>query len=43
MFDGNRRLIGEMLSIAIHDASGQTLFGSVVTEHVGPEVFELQV
>ena len=42
VFDGNRRLIGEMLSIAIHDASGQTLFGSVVTEHVGPEVFELQ-
>lgn len=33
VFEGNRRLAGQFLPIAIHDASSHTLFGSVVTEH----------
>lgn len=41
VFDGNRRQIGQTLPIAIYDANAHTLFGAVVTEHVGPEVFEL--
>lgn len=41
VFDGNRRQIGQTLSIAVYDANAHTLFGAVVTEHVGPEVFDL--
>lgn len=41
VFDGNRRQIGQLLDVAIDDANAFTLFGSVVTEHVGPEVFRL--
>ncbi len=33
VFEGNRRQAGQMLPVAIHDASSHTLFGSVVTEH----------
>ena len=33
VFEGNRRQAGQMLPIAIHDASSHTLFGSIVTEH----------
>jgi tRNA-2-methylthio-N6-dimethylallyladenosine synthase len=41
VFDGNRRQIGQLLDVAIYDANAFTLFGSVVTEHVGPEVYSL--
>lgn len=32
VFEGNRRQAGQILPIAIHDASSHTLFGSVITE-----------
>jgi tRNA-2-methylthio-N6-dimethylallyladenosine synthase len=35
VFDGNPRLIGEILPVAIYDVSPHTLFGAIVTEHVG--------
>ena len=43
VFNGNRRQIGEVLSIVIYDANAHTLFGEVQTQHTGPEVFELAV
>src|SRR5688572_1011871 len=36
VFDGNPRLIGEIIPLAIYDVSPHTLFGAVVTEHVRP-------
>jgi len=33
VFDGNPRLVGELVPIAIYDLSPHTLFGAVVTEH----------
>lgn len=33
VFEGNRRQAGQILPVAIHDASSHTLFGSIVTEH----------
>ena len=41
VFDGNRRQIGQILPLAIYDASAFTLFGTVVTRRAGPEVYEL--
>jgi len=41
VFDGNPRQIGQILPVAIYDASAFTLFGMVVTRHVGPEVYQL--
>jgi tRNA-2-methylthio-N6-dimethylallyladenosine synthase len=41
VFEGNDRQIGQILPILIYDANAHTLFGQVVTEHVGPEVFSL--
>lgn len=38
VFPGTRRLIGEILPIAICDCTAHTLIGSVVTKHVGPEL-----
>ncbi|MCG8585027.1 MAG: tRNA (N6-isopentenyl adenosine(37)-C2)-methylthiotransferase MiaB [Pirellulales bacterium] len=43
VFDGTVRQIGELLDVAIYDTTAFTLFGTVVTEHVGPNVFELSV
>jgi tRNA-2-methylthio-N6-dimethylallyladenosine synthase len=43
VFDGNPRQIGQVLPVSIHDANAHTLFGAVVTQHVGPEVFALGV
>lgn len=43
VFDGNRRQIGQTLPITIYDANAHTLFGTVVTQHVGPELFALGV
>ncbi|HEV2970982.1 MAG TPA: tRNA (N6-isopentenyl adenosine(37)-C2)-methylthiotransferase MiaB [Pirellulales bacterium] len=41
VFDGNPRQIGQLLAVTIYDANAFTLFGSVVTRHVGPELFEI--
>jgi len=41
VFEGNRRLIGQFLPVTIYDANAFTLFGTVVTRHVGPEVYAL--
>jgi tRNA-2-methylthio-N6-dimethylallyladenosine synthase len=41
VFDGNVRQVGETLPIAMYDANSHTLFGEVVTNHVGPELFAL--
>ncbi|MAT73080.1 MAG: tRNA (N6-isopentenyl adenosine(37)-C2)-methylthiotransferase MiaB [Planctomycetaceae bacterium] len=42
VFTGNRRQIGQILPVTVFDANAHTLFGEVVTQHVGPEVFSLQ-
>ncbi|HEY2893615.1 MAG TPA: TRAM domain-containing protein, partial [Pirellulales bacterium] len=41
VFEGNRRQVGQLIDVAIYDANSFTLFGSVVTQHVGPEVYSL--
>lgn len=41
VFEGNRRQIGQLLHTTIYDATAFTLFGTVVTQHVGPEVYSL--
>jgi tRNA-2-methylthio-N6-dimethylallyladenosine synthase len=43
VFEGNRRQIGRFLPIVIYDANAHTLFGEMVTQHVGPEVFGLSL
>jgi tRNA-2-methylthio-N6-dimethylallyladenosine synthase len=35
VFDGNPRLVGQIIPVAIYDVSAHTLFGAVVTQHVG--------
>ena len=42
VWDGNLRQAGQTLPIEILDANAHTLFGSVVTHHVGPDVFTLK-
>jgi tRNA-2-methylthio-N6-dimethylallyladenosine synthase len=42
VFDGNRRQIGQVLPVTVYDANAHTMFGTVVTEHIGPEVFSLE-
>ncbi|MDP6445387.1 MAG: TRAM domain-containing protein, partial [Pirellulaceae bacterium] len=42
VFEGNRRLIGETIGVGVYDASSHTLFGTVVTQHAGPELFTVQ-
>lgn len=41
VFDGQPRLIGQFLPVMIYDANAWTLFGSVITNHAGPEVYSL--
>ena len=41
VFEGNRRQIGRILPVGVYDASAFTLFGTVVTSHVGPEIYSL--
>jgi len=41
VFDGNARLIGRFIPVMVYDANAFTLFTSVVTRHVGPEVYSL--
>lgn len=43
VFDGNRRQIGQTLPVTVYDANAHTLFGQVVTQHAGPELFALGV
>ena len=43
VFDGNRRQIGRFLPTVIYDANAHTLFGEIVTQHVGPELFGLSL
>jgi tRNA-2-methylthio-N6-dimethylallyladenosine synthase len=38
VFDGHPRLVGQIIPLAIYDVSAHTLFGAVVTEHVGPRL-----
>jgi len=42
VYDGTQRQIGQMLPIRIYDANAFTLFGAVVTHHIGPEVYTLR-
>ncbi len=42
VFDGNPRLIGQFAEIAIYDANAHTMFGNIVTRHVGPELVMLK-
>jgi tRNA-2-methylthio-N6-dimethylallyladenosine synthase len=41
VWDGNERQAGNMLSVLIHDASSHTLFGTVETQELKPEVFAM--
>ncbi len=41
VFAGNPRQIGHLLTVTIYDASAFTLFGEVVTNHVGPSVYSI--
>ncbi len=43
VFEGNRRQIGQILPVTIYDISAFTLFGTVVTDHVGPERLSLSM
>lgn len=42
VFLGNRRQAGQILPVTIYDVNAHTLFGEVVTDCVGPEVYTLQ-
>lgn len=41
VFDGQPRLIGQLMRVAVYDVSSHTLFGAVVTEHVVPPLHVL--
>jgi len=41
VFEGNRRLVGQILPITVYDATAFTFFGEVVTRHAGPELVSL--
>jgi tRNA-2-methylthio-N6-dimethylallyladenosine synthase len=43
VFTGNRRQIGHFLPVTIYDANAHTLFGEVVTRHIGGELYTLSV
>ena len=43
VFDGNPRLVGQILPVTIFDTTPFTLIGEVVTEEAGPEVYSLGV
>ena len=43
VFDGNRRQIGRFLPVVVYEANAHTLFSEMVTEHVGPEIFDLSL
>jgi tRNA-2-methylthio-N6-dimethylallyladenosine synthase len=41
VFPGNRRLVGELMDVTVHDCTAHTLIGSVVTREVSPPVVPL--
>ncbi len=43
VFEGQPRQIGQLLPVTIYDANAFTLFGAVVTQHVGPEVYAISL
>jgi len=43
VFEGSLRQVGQLVPVRIYDANAFTLWGQVVTCHVGPEVFTLEV
>jgi tRNA-2-methylthio-N6-dimethylallyladenosine synthase len=43
VFDGNPRQIGQFLPVTVYDANSFTLFGEVVTEHVGPQMVSISL
>jgi tRNA-2-methylthio-N6-dimethylallyladenosine synthase len=43
VWDGNQQQAGSLLHVLIHDASTHTLFGSVETSEVGPELVGLAI
>lgn len=43
VFDGTERQIGQIVPVRIDEANAHTMFGSMVTQHVGPEVYTLNV
>lgn len=43
VFDGHRRLIGQLAQVSVYDANAFTLFGSIVTQHIGPDIYTLTV
>jgi tRNA-2-methylthio-N6-dimethylallyladenosine synthase len=43
VFPGNLRQAGALLPVTIYDTHSHTLFGEVVTHHLGPEVYSLDV
>ncbi len=42
VFDGTRRLIGEILPVVIRDCTAHTLIGEVVVGHDGPDLFSIE-
>jgi tRNA-2-methylthio-N6-dimethylallyladenosine synthase len=42
VFEGTKRLVGQILPIAIDDCTAHTLFGHVATEHRGPALFTIE-
>jgi len=43
VFEGNERQIGQILPVTIYEVAPFTLFGMVVTQEVGPEVYGLSL
>jgi tRNA-2-methylthio-N6-dimethylallyladenosine synthase len=43
VFEGTRRQIGRTLPITIEAANAFTLFGTILTRHIGPEVYNLSL
>ena len=41
VFEGNRRQIGQLLQVTVLDCTPHTLIGTVVIQHVGPELFAI--
>ena len=41
VFDGNERQAGQILPVSIYETTPFTLFGAVVTQETGPEVYAL--
>lgn len=42
VFEGQRRLAGQIMPLVIYEVSPFTMFGAVVTEHISPATFALQ-